>query len=75
MHTFGMESQTSQNFTKEKKMSKKLYGLISTLLSRAGTAAGAMVAYYQPEAFGAIIAAIGIGVSAGNDIPLLFVKE
>lgn len=56
-------------------MSKKLYGLISTLLSCAGTAAGAMVAYYQPEAFGAIIAAIGIGVSASNDILLLFVKE
>lgn len=56
-------------------MSKKLYGLISTLLTCAGTAASATIAYLQPEAFGAIIAAIGIGVSAGNDILLLFVKE
>lgn len=75
MHTLGMESQTSQNLTKEKKMSKKLYGLISTLLTCAGTAASATIAYLQPEAFGAIIAAIGIGVSACNDILLLFVKE
>ncbi len=56
-------------------MSKKVYGLISTLLIAAGDAAIALVAYFQPAMFGAIIAAIGIGVAAVNDILLLFVKE
>ena len=56
-------------------MNKKLYGLISTLVTTAGTAASAIVAYIQPAMFGAIIGAIGVGVAAINDILLLFVKE
>jgi hypothetical protein len=54
-------------------MSKKLYGLISTLVCAAGTVASALVGYFQPSNYGAIIAAIGIGVPAVNDILLLFV--
>lgn len=56
-------------------MSKKLYGLISTLVTCAGTAAVALVTFFQPENFAAIIGAIGIAVPAINDILLLFVKE
>lgn len=55
-------------------MSKKLYGLISSLVQCAGGAAIALVSYFQPPMFGAIVAAIGIGVPAINDILLLFVK-
>ena len=54
-------------------MSKKLYALISTLIQCAGGAAIALVTYFQPAMFGAIIAAIGIGVPAVNDILLCFV--
>lgn len=56
-------------------MSKKLYGLISTLVTCAGTAASAIVGFFQPANFGAIIGAIAIAVPAINDILLLFVKE
>jgi hypothetical protein len=56
-------------------MSKKLYGLISTLVTCAGTAAGAIVGYCQPPMYGAIVGAIAIAVPAINDILLLFVKE
>lgn len=56
-------------------MSKKLYGLISTLVQCAGTAAGALVAYFQPGNFVAIEGAIIIAVPAINDILLLFVDE
>ena len=56
-------------------MNKKLYGLISTLVTCAGTAAVALVTYFQPANFGAIIGAIGIAVPAINDILLLFVNE
>jgi hypothetical protein len=56
-------------------MSKKLYGLISTLVTCAGTAAGAVVGYFQPENWGAIVSAIAIAVPAINDILLLFVKD
>ena len=56
-------------------MSKKLYGLISTLVQCAGTAAGALVAYFQPANFVAIEGAIVIAVPAINDILLLFVDE
>lgn len=55
-------------------MSKKLYALISSLVTCAGTAGSAFVAFFQPAMYGAIIAAIGIGVTAVNDILLLFVK-
>lgn len=56
-------------------MSKKLYGLISTIITAVGTIAGAIVGFFQPPMYGAIIAAIGIGVPAVNDILLLFVKK
>lgn len=56
-------------------MSKKVYALVSTLVTVAGTTAEALVAYFQPHLYGAIIAAIGIGVVAINDILLLFTKE
>lgn len=56
-------------------MSKKLYGLISTLVTCAGTAAAAFVGYFQPETWIAIDGAIAIAVPAINDILLLFVKE
>lgn len=54
-------------------MSKKLYGLISTIVAAVGTVASALVGFFQPPMYGAIIAAIGIGVPAVNDILLLFV--
>ena len=56
-------------------MSKRLYGLISTLVQCAGTAAGALVAYFQPGNFVAIEGAIIIAVPAINDILLLFVDD
>mgnify|MGYP006872988509 CR=1 FL=1 len=56
-------------------MSKKLYGLISTLVTCCGTAAGAIVGYFQPSNWGAIVGAIAIAVPAINDILLLFTKE
>lgn len=56
-------------------MNKKLYGLISTLVTCAGTAASAVVGYFQPENFAAYIGAIAIAVPAINDILLLFVKD
>ena len=56
-------------------MSKKLFGLISTLVTCAGAAAGAIVGYFQPPMYGAIVGAIAIAVPAINDILLLFVKE
>lgn len=56
-------------------MSKRLYGLISTLVTCAGTAAGAIIGYFQPENFAAIVGAIAIAVPAINDILLLFVKD
>lgn len=55
-------------------MNKKLYILISSLVTCAGTAASAVVAYFQPHLYGAIITAIGIGTAAINDILLLFVE-
>lgn len=56
-------------------MSKKLYGLVSTLVTCAGTAASAVIGYFQPENFMAYVGAIAIAVPAINDILLLFVKE
>ena len=56
-------------------MSKKLYGLISTLVSCTGTAASAILGFFQPENFAAYIGAVAIGVAAINDILLLFVNE
>ena len=56
-------------------MSKKLYGLISTLVTCAGTAAAAFVGYFQPGNWVAIDGAIAIAVPAINDILLLFVTD
>lgn len=56
-------------------MSKKLYGLVSTLVTCAGTAASAVISYIQPENFGAYVGAVCIAVPAINDILLLFVDE
>lgn len=56
-------------------MSKKLYGLITNLVDAAAIAGIALVTYFQPPMFGAIVAAIGIAKIAINDILLLFVKE
>lgn len=56
-------------------MTKKLYVLISSLLGAAATAACALIAYFQPAMYGAIISAIGIGTTAANEILLLFVKD
>ena len=56
-------------------MSKKLYSLISGLIGAAATAASVGVAYFQPAYYGAIIAAIGIGSKAADEILLLFVNE
>ena len=56
-------------------MSKKLYGLISTIVTCAGTAASAFVGFFQPNYYGAIIGAIAIAVPAINDILLLFVND
>ena len=56
-------------------MSKKLYGLISGLLGAAATAASVCLAYFQPAHYGAIIAAVGIGAKAADEILLLFVNE
>lgn len=56
-------------------MNKKLYGLISTLVTCAGTVASAFVGYFQPSNYGAVIGAIAIAVPAINDILLLFVTE
>ncbi len=56
-------------------MSKKTYSLVSGLIGVAATAANIFVAYFQPAMYGAIIAAIGIGAKAADEILLLFVKE
>lgn len=56
-------------------MSKKLYILISTIVGAVGTIAAALVAYYQPKYSVAIIASIGIAVTAINEIMLQFVKD
>lgn len=56
-------------------MSKKLYGLITNLVDAAAIAAVALVAFFQPAMYGAIIAAIGIAKVAINDILLLFVDD
>ena len=56
-------------------MSKKLYALISDLVDAAAIVGVALVGYFQPAKFGAIIAAIGIAKVAINDILLLFVNS
>lgn len=56
-------------------MTKKLYALISGLIEAAEIAGCAFVAYFQPPMYVAIIAAIGIGTKAVDEILLLFVKD
>lgn len=55
-------------------MSKRLYGLISTLVNCVGGAAIALVGYFHPVNFAAIEGAIVIAMPAINDILLLFVE-
>lgn len=56
-------------------MSKRVYSLVSGIVGVVATAANILVAYFQPAMYGAIIAAIGIGAKAVDEILLLFVKE
>ena len=56
-------------------MTKKLYALISNLIDAAAIAGIALVGFFQPPMYGAIIAAIGIAKVAINDILLLFVND
>lgn len=56
-------------------MSKKLYGLVSGLIGVAATTANILLAFFQPAMYGAIMAAVGIGAKAADEILLLFVKE
>lgn len=56
-------------------MSKRVYSLVSGIVGVAATAANILVAYFQPAMYGAIIAAIGIGAKAVDEILILFVKE
>lgn len=56
-------------------MSKKLYGLISTLVSCAFGAGVALVSYFEPPYFAAIASALIIAQTAINDIMLLFVTD
>lgn len=56
-------------------MSKKLFVLVSTLVGCAGTASSAVIAYIDCSYAPALIASIGIGVTAVTDILAKFVKE
>lgn len=56
-------------------MSKKLYGLVSTLVTCAVSASTALLGYFQPDNFGALIGAVAIAGTAINDIMLLFVED
>lgn len=56
-------------------MSKRLYALISNLVDAGAIAAIALVGFFQPPMYGAIIAAIGVAKVAINDILLLFVDD
>ena len=56
-------------------MTKRLYALISNLIDAAAIAGIALVGFFQPPMYGAIIAAIGIAKVAINDILLLFVND
>lgn len=56
-------------------MSKKLYTLISTCIGSAGAIAAAIVAYVNPAYEAAIVASIGIGCTAINEILVQFVKS
>lgn len=56
-------------------MTKKLYTLISTIVGAVATIGCAVVTYVHPTNATAIVAAIGIGATAINEIMLQFVKE
>lgn len=56
-------------------MTKKLYSLITTIVTCSGTVASAVIGYFQPANYVAIIGAVAIAVPAVNDILLLFVTE
>ena len=56
-------------------MNKKTFALITGITGGAGTIAAAVVSYIQPAHTAAIVAAVGIAVTAINEICGLFVKE
>lgn len=56
-------------------MSKKVYGLVSGLIGVAATTSELLLAFFQPAMYGAIMAAVGIGAKAAEEILLLFVTE
>ena len=56
-------------------MSKKLYALIVSLVDAAAIIGIALVSFFQPAYFAAIVSAIGIAKIAINDILLLFVDD
>jgi hypothetical protein len=56
-------------------MSKKLYGFISAIIGGVTLIAEGAVAFFQPPAWGAIFAAIGIVSKAADEVLLLFVKK
>ena len=56
-------------------MKKKLYALISGLVGVAATTAELLLIYFAPAYYVPIVAAVGIGAKAIDEILLLFVKE
>ena len=56
-------------------MSKRVYALVSALVGACATVAIAIVTFVSPAYAAAIVAAIGIGATAINEILQLFVKE
>ena len=56
-------------------MSKKTFALITGITGGTGTIAAAVVSFFQPAHTAAIVAAIGIAVTAANEICGLFVNE
>lgn len=55
-------------------MSKKIYALISAIVGGCATIAIAIVTFCAPAYATAIVAAIGVGATAVNEILQLFVK-
>ncbi len=56
-------------------MTKKTFALITGITGGIGTIAAAVVTFIQPAYMTAIVAAIGVGVTAVNEICGLFVVE
>jgi hypothetical protein len=56
-------------------MSKKTFTLVTALIGGCGTIASAIVTYLQPAWASAIVAGIGIAVTAVTEILTLFTKS